>query len=106
LKISGCDSSEALLVLRFIAGFSPISTLLVLLLRYNEISIDSLDFLGHVCFLAIPRHAMLWRASGCGGRFARRTIAPFPPFIVAWRNCSVARQLWRWQPVVGNQTCP
>jgi hypothetical protein len=40
------QSSEALLVLRFIAGISLISTLLVLLLRYNEniISIDLLYF--------------------------------------------------------------
>jgi hypothetical protein len=39
-------SSEALLLLRFIAGISLISTLLVFLLRYNEnvITVKSIDF--------------------------------------------------------------
>jgi hypothetical protein len=39
-------SSEALLLLHFIAGLSLISTLLVIFLRYNEniITINSLDF--------------------------------------------------------------
>jgi hypothetical protein len=39
-------SSEALLLLRFIASISLISTLIVILLRYNEnvITINSLNF--------------------------------------------------------------
>jgi hypothetical protein len=39
-------SSEALRLLRFIAGILLISTLLVILLRYNEniITINSVDF--------------------------------------------------------------
>jgi hypothetical protein len=59
-------SSEALLVLRFIAGISLMSTLLVILFKYNEnvINIYSLDlcrFLDGIDFWSID----LWSQFRC-----------------------------------------